>query len=144
MYNVFVSDLGSRSKEWKRLKIPFEQMICRFETVGSCNGLLRVSHYELDDPVFIYNSFSTCYNQLPLKGTERLSGKTLRAVSGFGFHPETNVYKVVKIVYCEGSPSETPDPTGIPDVYVVTLGTNPRRYMGQLDYQLIGVQSEVR
>lgn len=142
LYNVFVSDLNNPSKEWRRLKIPFQHMLPRFEIVGSCNGLLCVSDYELDDPVYIYNPFTRVYKQLPPKGMEHLNGKILRSVFGFGFHPKTNVYKVIKIVYYEGSAFEIPDMNRKPDVYVATLGTNAWRNKGQTHYQLTGVQSE--
>ncbi|KAK1385917.1 F-box domain-containing protein [Heracleum sosnowskyi] len=142
LYNVFVNDLGCPCKEWKRLKLPFRQTLSRFEVVGSCNGLLCVSHYELDDPVLIYNHLTWDYKQLPNKGGEHLKGNVYRCVFGFGFDPKTMVYKVIKIVHYAGSSSEVLDVNRKPDVYVVTLGSEEWTYKGQTHYQLTGSSSE--
>ncbi|KAL8116560.1 hypothetical protein AgCh_022907 [Apium graveolens] len=142
LYNVFVNDLGSRYKEWRRLKLPFQETLSRFEIVGSCNGLLCVSDYELDDPVLIYNPLTWDYKLLPDKGGEHLKGKVYRCVFGFGFDPKTMVYKVIKIVHYAGSSSKVPDLNRKPDVYVVTLGSEEWTYKGQTHYQLTGSSSE--
>ena len=142
LYNVFVSNLGCPNKEWKRLEIPFRQILSSFEVVGSCNGLLCVSHYQLDDPVLIHNPLTRDYKKLPDKGEEHSKGKIHRCVFGFGFDPKTMAYKVLKIVHYAGSSSETPDMNRKPDVFVVTLGSDEWRSKGQTNYELTGSSSE--
>lgn len=136
LYNVFVNDFGSPYKEWKSLKIPFQQILSRFEVVGSCDGLLCVSPYELDDPVLIYNPLTGDYKQLPDKGREHMKGNTYRCVFGFAFDPMTMVYKVIKIVHYADSSSKLLDLNRKSDVYVVTLGSEEWTYKGQTHYQL--------
>ncbi|OVA16753.1 F-box associated domain [Macleaya cordata] len=84
--------------------------------VGSCNGLVcfSIPYDDIDDPVYICNPTTKEYVHLPtLHRTEipafneieddheptlnRRRGR--RMVNGFGYHPSTNEYKVVRIYY---------------------------------------------
>ncbi|OVA06320.1 F-box domain [Macleaya cordata] len=77
--------------------------------VGSCNGLVCFSvrhHYVIEDPVYICNPITREYVNLPrfnisIDGKRYLNG---RMVSGFGYYPSTNEYKVVRIYYSRDQP----------------------------------------
>ncbi|KAL8144779.1 hypothetical protein AgCh_003112 [Apium graveolens] len=79
----------------KKISIPFSASMSEFTIVGSCNGLLCLCDSLFNDAIYIYNPFTNYYKELP---------KTMQfdeeiVMCGFGYHPETKQYKVVKIVY---------------------------------------------
>ncbi|XP_026459890.1 F-box protein At3g07870-like [Papaver somniferum] len=101
--------------------------------VGSCNGLvcMRVPHHQVNDPVYIFNPTTMEYINLP-----RLKYKFAYVVSGFGYHPKTNKYKVIRISYPDRIYSNTTDAKGFV-VEVYTLGSGIGwRSIGEITYQL--------
>ncbi|KAL8144777.1 hypothetical protein AgCh_003110 [Apium graveolens] len=79
----------------KKIKICFSASMPEFIVVGSCNGILCLRDSLYMDSIYIYNPFTNYYKELP---------KTMQfddeiVICGFGYHPETKQYKVVKIVY---------------------------------------------
>ncbi|XP_026459940.1 F-box protein At3g07870-like [Papaver somniferum] len=80
--------------------------------VGSCNGLvcLALPCKGVRDPVYICNPLTSEYVILPRISNDRSWGKSWDIVSGFGYIPSTDEYKVVRIL-CPadrfGDPSST-------------------------------------
>ncbi|OVA18909.1 F-box domain [Macleaya cordata] len=98
--------------------------------VGSCNGLLcvGVERYRVSfDPDYICNPITREYVNLP-KLTEKHGDD--RIVSGFGYHPKTNEYKVVRIYYDADQPS-----VGQVQVYTLGAGTGWRNKV-EIKYRL--------
>ncbi|KAI3973303.1 hypothetical protein MKX01_020678 [Papaver californicum] len=88
--------------------------------VGSCNGLvcLAIPHKGVYNPVYICNPFTGEYTILP-----RISNnKSWDVVSGFGYLPCTNEYKVVRILYPADSIHNPTSTTTKGCVQVYTLG----------------------
>ncbi|KAK1353730.1 F-box and associated interaction domains-containing protein [Heracleum sosnowskyi] len=79
----------------KKIDIPFSASMPEFTVEGSCKGLLCLCDSLYKDSVYIYNPFTNDYKELPK--TRQYTEE--RVVSGFGYYPETNQYKVIKIVY---------------------------------------------
>lgn len=81
----------------KKIDLPFSASMPEFTVEGSCKGLLCLCDSLYKDSVYIYNPFTNHYKELP----KTRQYKEERVVCGFGYYPETNQYKVVKIVYYE-------------------------------------------
>ncbi|KVI10630.1 F-box protein At3g07870-like [Cynara cardunculus var. scolymus] len=79
----------------RKIYTPFSGSMPEFNVVGSCNGLLCLSDSLYVEPVFLFNPFSMDYLELP----KSKQFQEQEVLFGFGFHPVTNEYKVVKIVY---------------------------------------------
>ncbi|OVA07919.1 F-box domain [Macleaya cordata] len=106
--------------------------------VGSCNGLICVaetpycSHYYRGnftylDPVYVYNPFTGEFVYLS-RFDKLLKGYTV--MNGFGYHPSSNEYKVVRIYYFPNQPS-------IGQVQVYTIGgSDGWRNRGEIKYKL--------
>ncbi|KAK1353731.1 putative F-box and associated interaction domains-containing protein [Heracleum sosnowskyi] len=123
----------------KKINIPFSASMPEFTVVGSCNGLLCLCDSLYKDAVYVYNPFTKDHQELP----KTMQYDEKEVVCGFGYHPETNQYKVVKIVYYwivnfgnlrvrsfkfpQHSKSE---------VSVLSLGGNTWRNIGQVPYYL--------
>ncbi|KAI3769555.1 hypothetical protein L6452_00663 [Arctium lappa] len=79
----------------RKIYTPFSGSMPEFNVVGSCNGLLCLSDSLYGEPVFLFNPFSMDYLELP----KSKQFQEQEVLFGFGFHPDSNEYKVVKIVY---------------------------------------------
>ena len=79
----------------KKISIPFSASMPEFTVVGSCNGLLCLCDSLYNDAIYIYNPFTNYYKELP----KNRQYEDEIVLCGFGYHPETKQYKVVKIVY---------------------------------------------
>ncbi|XP_065877957.1 F-box protein At3g07870-like isoform X2 [Euphorbia lathyris] len=124
----------------KTLKNPFQQVLPEFEVVGSCNGLVCLNSYFYDDPLCIYNPFTIEYKELPTIGESSLSNKC-RMVFGFGFHPKTEEYKVIEIIYYKQGNFDLVG--GSPEAFVLTFNNVPTwRNIGKIGYDLTGPTSE--
>ncbi|CAN1145468.1 F-box protein At3g07870 [Linum perenne] len=125
----------------KTLKNPVDQsLLPQFELVGSCNGFLCLYNTIADDPLYIYNPFSRMndYKELPRL---KLQDTVCRVVFGFGFHPLTKEYKVVKIVYYKLWNHDFSG--GNPEAFVLTLGKDDQwMNLGEIPYSLNGPTSE--
>ncbi|XP_026416168.1 F-box protein At3g07870-like [Papaver somniferum] len=102
--------------------------------VGSCNGLVCFGKYYAYSPYpfLVCNPFtgeSVClpeFNYSELPGSRDISSTRKpygRLVSGFGYCPSTNDYKVVKILYCK-------EERECGHVHVYTLGAGKWSYVG--------------
>nr|XP_043618699.1 F-box protein At3g07870-like [Erigeron canadensis] len=83
----------------RKISIPFCNSMPEFNVVGSCNGLLCMSDSLYREPVYVFNPFSRDYLELP----KSKQFDEQEVIFGFGFHPVTKEYKVVKIVYYRNS-----------------------------------------
>lgn len=122
-----------------RLRVP---MISEFAVVGSCNGLLCLWHSLFKDKCYIYNPFTRDFKELPVP--EQFPTQT-RVTLGFGFHPGTKEYKVVRIVYYRNEDEVSNFQVrrySLPEseVQVLTLGNGMStwRSKGRTSYQLLG------
>ncbi|KAJ0725956.1 putative F-box domain-containing protein [Helianthus annuus] len=79
----------------RKISTPFCGAMPEFNVVGSCNGLLCLSDSLYGEPVYVFNPFTRNYLELP----KCRQFQDQEVVFGFGFHPGTNEYKVVRIVY---------------------------------------------
>lgn len=120
----------------KKISTPFSTSMEEFNVVGSCNGLLCLSDSLYKDLIYICNPFTGDYKELP----KTMQYEDQEVVCGFGLHPGTNEYIVVKIVYhCNRANSGfSPTPRiRIPghlksDVLAFSLSSNAWRSIGQV------------
>ncbi|KAF7850246.1 hypothetical protein BT93_L5702 [Corymbia citriodora subsp. variegata] len=126
---------------------PFLSSMGEFDVVGSCNGLLCLADSLFREPLFMYNPFTGDYRELPR--SRQYADQTV--VYGFGFHPATQEYKVIKIASYP-NPSRAGAGAGarrarrVPqqsEVQVLTLGGSMAwRSLGRAPYQVDKRQSE--
>ncbi|XP_042757926.1 F-box protein At3g07870 [Lactuca sativa] len=79
----------------RKIFTPFCSSMLEFNIMGSCNGLLCLSDSLYGEPIYVFNLFSRDYLEL-LKFKQFLEQEVMFV---FRFHPITNEYIVVKIVY---------------------------------------------
>ncbi|KAL2458312.1 F-box protein [Forsythia ovata] len=80
----------------RKFDTPFARsMPPEFSIVVSCNGLLCLVDSLLANSIYIYNPFTRDYKLLP----KSIEFQDQFVIFGFGFHPVTKEYKVIKIVY---------------------------------------------
>ncbi|OIT24606.1 PREDICTED: F-box protein At3g07870-like [Nicotiana attenuata] len=140
LFFVELSDHDDDEHTLREIQIPFSASMAKFRVVGSCKGLLCLSGVYDHQAVYIYNPFSTEHKKLPHCNHEL---EVNEVVYGFGFHPATNDYKVIKIgyyphvYYATWSPVNTHD-HDLPrsEVHVFCLGSNTWRNLGELPYKL--------
>ncbi|XP_071700870.1 F-box protein At3g07870-like [Rutidosis leptorrhynchoides] len=89
----------NENKIVRKITTPFCNSMPEFSVVGSCNGLLCLSDSLYGEPVYVFNPFTREYLELPK--TKQFNEQVV--VFGFGFHPVTKEYKLVKIVYYRNS-----------------------------------------
>ncbi|KAM7497932.1 hypothetical protein LguiA_022346 [Lonicera macranthoides] len=72
-----------------------------FRIIGSCNGLICLSSYDVDttETVILWNPSIRKYVTLPRPSVTLDSNGPFHHTLGFGFHSATNDYKVVRVVY---------------------------------------------
>ncbi|XP_041009522.1 F-box protein At3g07870-like [Juglans microcarpa x Juglans regia] len=95
LYFVKLPACINKKEKVKNLHVPFSTTMPEFDVVGSCNGLLCLSDPLFSDALYIHNPFSRNYQVLP-KSIQYLNQEL---DFGFGFHPTTKEYKVIKF-YC--------------------------------------------
>ncbi|KAJ7960293.1 F-box protein [Quillaja saponaria] len=78
----------------KRICPPFSGSMPEFNIVGSCNGILCLSDNYFQNELILYNPFTHYVKKL----LESPGYQNQVAVYGFGFHKETNEYKLVKVI----------------------------------------------
>ncbi|XP_019248569.1 PREDICTED: F-box protein At3g07870-like [Nicotiana attenuata] len=85
-----LSGLGTENVV-RKISTPFASLMLKL--YGSCHGLLCICDCLLSDALYVYNPFTGDYKQLPchISVFEEL-------VLGFGFHPITKEYKVIKVI----------------------------------------------
>ncbi|KAF5741389.1 F-box protein [Tripterygium wilfordii] len=119
----------------KRIDLP---MMPEFDVVGSINGFLCFCDSFYKNSLYLYNPRANSHKELP--GSERFPNQDV--VLGFGFHPKTEEFKVVKIVYYSrfhhGIFARHRLSRQQSEVQILTLGCNKSwRSLGQLPYNLI-------
>ncbi|XP_027151926.1 F-box protein At3g07870-like [Coffea eugenioides] len=95
LYFVEFADQNPDKDVLRKIQTPFSTFMPEFQVVSSCNGLLCLSNSLFHDGPYVYNPFTGDYKVLP-KSTEF---QDQDVVLGFGFHPNTNEYRVIRIVY---------------------------------------------
>ncbi|XVE78360.1 hypothetical protein DITRI_Ditri13aG0138500 [Diplodiscus trichospermus] len=143
LYFVDLSAHNPDKDKVKRLYLPFQASMPEFDVIGSCNGLLCLSDSLYNDSLYVYNPFTMDYMELP----KSRKYPDQEVVFGFGFHPKTKEYKVIKIVYYRNSSSvsysrarRTIYPQS--DVQIFTLGSSAWRSLGKTSYQFVRRPSE--
>ncbi|KAL0284019.1 UNVERIFIED_CONTAM: F-box protein [Sesamum radiatum] len=79
----------------RRIDTPFAVSMPEFSILGSCNGLLCLINTLFRESISLYNPFTRAYLELP----KNYDLQDQVIVYGFGFHPVTKDYKVIKIAY---------------------------------------------
>lgn len=131
-------DFPASNHEEKKVKWfhiePFSEATPVFYVLGSSNGMLCLS---ANDALYVYNPFTGNYRDLP-KSTQFPSQEDV--VYGFGFHPTTKEYKVLKIVYYRKADSDHYSlhqlhlPTALSEVQIFTLGSSTCRSLETVGY----------
>lgn len=140
LYFVLFSD-DDDEQVVRRINPPFAASMPEFKVVGSCSGLLCLADSLFHSSVFIHNPFTGNYKELPKSIT--FQHQEQRVVSGFGFHPITKQYKVIKVVYYATNPRYS-RPSGRvntrcfnrSDVQVLSLDSSKWRSIGEAPYWL--------
>ncbi|KAG5569909.1 hypothetical protein H5410_059675 [Solanum commersonii] len=90
-----LSDRGILGEEdvVREISTPFVCSVKEFHIVGSCHGLLCVEDMLCDNFLYVFNTFTRDYLKLPISVRPYLP----REIFGFGFHPTTKEYKLIKI-----------------------------------------------
>ncbi|KAK9226150.1 hypothetical protein WN943_011197 [Citrus x changshan-huyou] len=137
-------DFSDNQDKVRKFNMPFQAKMPEFDAVGSCNGLLCLSDSLFNDAICIYNPFTRDYIELP----KSMQYPDQEVVFGFGFHPVSKEYKVIKIVYyrksCSNSSFQRTRRVIYPrsDVQVYTVGSPAWRSKGKLAYQFVRRPSE--
>ncbi|OVA12131.1 F-box domain [Macleaya cordata] len=111
-------DDNDEQQSYKRLKRINHHEFHRTATIiGSCNGLVCFSNFHpLNNVIYLYNPITKECVNLPRFSDERNSMGQI--MSGFGYHPSANEYKVVRFYYPMGV-----QPPFVGQVQVYTLGS---------------------
>ncbi|KAM7503209.1 hypothetical protein LguiB_002113 [Lonicera macranthoides] len=99
------SDTDDTFDEYQDLKCPLKSKYGYYtRIIGTCNGLLCLSDdiFRYTNTVFLWNPSIRRYLTLPVPRVTTDLYKHLMSVYGFGFDPNTNDYKVVRISYEQG------------------------------------------
>lgn len=116
--HILVEDSSVCSVSYVRQSNPITSHI---SIIGSCNGLfcadLRTPGEQYGSFILLWNPVTRQNRYLP-KPQIDAAGRALQHVLAFGFVPETNDYKIVRIVdyYSSGNSFPSPD-----DVYVMQM-----------------------
>ncbi|XP_006352052.1 F-box protein At3g07870-like [Solanum tuberosum] len=123
-----LSDRGIMGEEdvVREISTPFVCSVKEFHIVGSCHGLLCIRDIFSSDFLYVFNPFTRDYLKLPMS----LATYMPRVVFGFGFHPVTKEYKLIKIR------SPYPDPGLNSNVEVLILGSNRWRGVAEIPYEI--------
>ncbi|XP_031105904.1 F-box protein At3g07870-like isoform X2 [Ipomoea triloba] len=146
----FVQNLHDETQKARRINIPFAASMPEFSVVGSCNGLLCLSDSLLNQSLCVYNPFTGDYKVLP----RFMEFEEQQVVIGFGFHPVTKDYKVIRIVMYtntyQGQVAVSPYQRRIglrrydrSNVQVFSLASNLWRSIGKTPYLIAPKSSSV-
>ncbi|KAL2524833.1 F-box protein [Abeliophyllum distichum] len=124
----------------RKLDTPFARSMPEFSIIGSCNGLLCLVDSLLANSIYIYNPFTRDYKVLP----KSIDFQYQTVIFGFGFHPVTKEYKVIKIIYYPLYDLDNPNhsqkltytDSHISHVEIYNLCTNEWRSIGEAPYVL--------
>jgi|UniRef100_A0A2N9EZZ9 F-box interacting protein len=144
LYFVEFPDSNDKIEKVKKFQVPFWSAMPEFDVVGTCNGLLCLSDSLFNDALYLYNPFTRNYQELP----KSMQYANQEVVFGFGFHPITKEYKVVKIVYFKNTAGRgNRRPFRInhqySEVQIFTVGRSVWRSLGKADYHLVQWPTQV-
>lgn len=128
---LYFVEFPSSNEKVKKFQVPFCSAMPEFDVVGTCDGLLCLSDSLFNDALYIYNPFTRNCKELP-KSMHNLNQEV---VYGFGCHPTTKEYKVVKIVYIKNSNKGSA-------VQVFTLGSSAWRSLEKVHHHLVNWPSQ--
>ncbi|MCD7462800.1 hypothetical protein HAX54_049382 [Datura stramonium] len=127
LYFLEFSDHGIMEQEAvRKISTPFIDSLPEFEVVGSCYGLLCLHDTLLGESLYVYNPFTRSYKVLPTYVEHFVQG----VMFGFGFHPITKEYKLIKILV------PYPNQNCISVIEVLTLGSNIWRYVCEMPFEI--------
>ncbi|GKV15003.1 hypothetical protein SLEP1_g25804 [Rubroshorea leprosula] len=113
--------------------------VCGFDLVGCCHGLLCISipkyyHSTQVHVLQICNPFVTVSNSIELPVPNRFVNQ--REIFGFGFHPRSREFKVIRIVFYELIMTGRRETVTVhkSEVQVLTVGTTEWRKKGASPY----------
>ncbi|KAF5948603.1 hypothetical protein HYC85_014560 [Camellia sinensis] len=133
LHFVEFSDQDQENGIVRKIQTPFCSVMPEFNVIASCNGLLCLSDSLYSDPIYVYNPFTRENRELP----KSRQFDDQEVVFGFGFHPVTNEYKVVKIIhYWNGYRRFRFRDHTQSEVQVLSLNTNNWRSIGKVPYPL--------
>ncbi|XP_050205676.1 F-box protein At3g07870-like [Mercurialis annua] len=121
----------------KKIQVP---VMPEFDIVGSCNGWLCLFESLYKMKLFMFNPFTNSCMEFPISTLPT----EMWTVFGFGFHPITNEYKVLKFSSIQrtgrfrsyGSSSRS-------EVQILTVGNLSWRSLGKIPYYPIQPASQV-
>ncbi|KAK6116299.1 hypothetical protein DH2020_049926 [Rehmannia glutinosa] len=82
-------------KKVRKIDTPFALSMHEFSIIGSSGGLLCLINTLFPESINLYNPFTRDHFEIP----KNFEFKDKVAVYGFGFHPITKDYKVIRIAY---------------------------------------------
>ncbi|CAI9105854.1 OLC1v1004871C1 [Oldenlandia corymbosa var. corymbosa] len=88
-------DGSIKLEKLRRIDAPFSDSVPEFNVIGSCNGIICLEDSLFEEALYLYNPFTQDYAKLP---KSRVFEDQV-VMYGFGFHPVTNEYKVIKIAF---------------------------------------------
>ncbi|XP_031262175.1 F-box protein At3g07870-like [Pistacia vera] len=142
---LYSLDLSAHDEDNLRVNKICVPTLPEYEVIGSCKCLLCLCDSLTKTQFYIYNPFTRDHKQL-LKSIEF----PIREVAfrfGFGSHPITKEYKVLKIVYHRTKPRTVRNPVQIyrpeSQVQIFTLGSPAWRSLGKIPYVLREISSQV-
>ncbi|KAG5596583.1 hypothetical protein H5410_037815 [Solanum commersonii] len=139
LFFVELSDCHDDEHTLREIQIPFSTSMGKFRLVDSCSGLLCLSGVYDHEEAYIYNPFTREHKKLPNCNELDVN----EVVYGFGFHPTTNEYKVIKICYyphvyyvpwCFHKSVKYDYP--LSEVHLFSLKSNTWRNLEELPYKL--------
>ncbi|XP_044503936.1 F-box protein At3g07870-like [Mangifera indica] len=141
-YSVDLSALDEGNLEVNKICLP---TLPRFYVEGSCKGLLCLCDSTTKYQLYIYNLFTGRTSSCPMS-TEFPIHETLFRL-GFGFHPITKEYKVLKITYHSTHRPILYSGDQIcgmeSQVQIFTLGSLAWRSLGEIPYLLSETSPQV-
>ncbi|CAK9180398.1 unnamed protein product [Ilex paraguariensis] len=145
---LYFVELSDQKEIVRKIQTPFSASMPEFNVVGSCNGLLCLSDSLFDGLLYVYNPFTRKHRELP----KSIQFEEQEVMFGFGFHPVTKEYKVVKIIYYANAYNAHNRPwryrrfriRDFPhsEVQILGLSSNTWRSIGKVPYQLDRRSSE--
>ncbi|CAK9180400.1 unnamed protein product [Ilex paraguariensis] len=149
IYFVELSDHDDQKEIVREIQTPFSASMPESIVVGSCNGLLCLSDDLLfNGSLYVYNPFTRKHKELP----KSIKFEQQEVVFGFGFHPVTKEYKVVKIIYYGTAYNADNRPWRYSrvrnrdflnsEVQILSLSSNTWRSIGEVPFQLERRSSE--
>ncbi|KAJ4704883.1 F-box protein [Melia azedarach] len=129
---LYFVTLGNRTEqhnsELRRINTRINSAVTEYRVVSSCNGVLCISNTLHFDPIFACNPFAGYLMELP----KPFKYPDQKVALGFGYHPTTEKYKLVRITYYIKThhTARVISCSYKSDVQVLTLGDDSWRSLG--------------